>query len=76
MHRRRRDRYRPLKDWRDPDMLVQRTWIEPWGEKVTKEITAKESTELSAEGLEGGTHYRFDPSYYWAREARRKRKGS
>lgn len=75
--RRRRERYRPFKDWRDPDMLVQRTYIDQFtGRKVVKEMYEEESRQLSREALTiDYPTYRHDPSYGWADEVRRKKEG-
>lgn len=65
-------------NWRNPDMLVLRTWLEvsPFGaEKKSAEVTPKESSGLSQENIQyEERHYLTDPSYYWAKEARRKRR--
>lgn len=72
--RRRRERYRPTKDWRDPDMPVTRSWFEGMGRRVTREVSPGESTELSAEGMTADLpSWRVDPSYFWARDARKRR---
>jgi hypothetical protein len=56
-------------------MLVLRTYYTGWGGKVTKDMTPAESSELSREGMESEQPDCWsDPSYHWARDARRARK--
>lgn len=73
--RRRRPVRRPWeKNWRNPDMLVLRTYFTMMGNKVTTEMTPEESSDLSAEGVTADLPtFDRDPSYHWAKEARRKR---
>lgn len=56
-------------------MLVTRSYIDQWGQKVTEEMTPENSSELSREGMTAEyPSYKQDPSYRWARDVRRKRK--
>jgi hypothetical protein len=55
-------------------MKAQRSYMTWSGNKITEEMTPEESSDLSREGMEAEyPDYRKDPSYHWAREAKRKK---
>jgi hypothetical protein len=77
VRRRRRPAPRPWEhDWRNPDMLVLRTFINGWGRREAEYVTPGESSDLSRDAVEQALvpKYDRDPSYHWARDAKRRRR--
>jgi hypothetical protein len=75
MRRRRRERYRPVKDWRDPDMPAERLvlvpGVVPGADRVeAKDVSPEQSSRFSRERIDNpdSPNWRRDPSYWWGKK--------